>query len=147
MTDIDLILLSDLLVKMDMATMAHSLEARSPFLDHRVAEYVWSLPAHVRLPRGRPKGLLRDSYQGLLSDEVIRGKKKGFEVPVNRWLAEVWRSLVGDVLTVPSAHVKSYVDAAAVDELVAGTRWPEKNTTYLVYALLVLELWLRKQAE
>ena len=78
---------------------------------------------------------------------MIRGKKKGFEVPVNRWLAEDWRSLVGDVLTVPSAHVKSYVDAAAVNELVAGTRWPEKNTTYLVYALLVLELWLRKQAE
>jgi asparagine synthase (glutamine-hydrolysing) len=146
-TDIDLILLSDLLVKMDMATMAHSLEGRSPFLDHRVAEYVWSLPAHVRLPRGRPKGLLRDSYQGLLPDEVIRGKKKGFEVPVNRWLAEDWRSLVGDVLTVPSAHVKSYVDAAAVNELVGGTRWPEKNTIYLVYALLVLELWLRKQAE
>ena len=146
-TDIDLNLLSDLLVKVDMATMAHSLEGRSPFLDHRVAEYVWSLPAHVRLPRGRAKGLLRDSYQGLLSDEVIRGKKKGFEVPVDRWLAEDWRSLVGDVLTVPSAHVKSYVDAAAVNELVAGTRWPEKNTTYLVYALLVLELWLRKQAE
>ena len=146
-TDIDLNLLSALLVKVDMATMAHSLEGRSPFLDHRVAEYVWSLPAHVRLPRGRAKGLLRDSYQGLLSDEVIRGKKKGFEVPVDRWLAEDWRSLVGDVLTVPSARVKSYVDAAAVDELVAGTRWPEKNTTYLVYALLVLELWLRKQAE
>ncbi len=115
-TDIDLNLLSDLLVKMDMATMAHSLEGRSPFLDHRVAEYVWSLPAHVRLPRGRAKGLLRDSYQGLLSDEVIRGKKKGFEVPVSTWLAEDWRSLVGDVLTVPSAHVKAYVDGAAVDE-------------------------------
>jgi asparagine synthase (glutamine-hydrolysing) len=146
-TDIDLNLLSDLLVKMDMATMAHSLEGRSPFLDHRVAEYVWSLPAHVRLPRGRAKGLLRDSYRGRLSDEVIGGKKKGFEVPVNRWLAEDWRSLVNDVLTIPSAHVKSYVDGAAVDDLVNGTRWPEKNTTYLVYALLVLELWLRKQAE
>ena len=146
-TDIDLNLLSDLLVKMDMATMAHSLEGRSPFMDHRVAEYVWSLPAHIRLPRGRAKGLLRDSYQGRLSDEVIRGKKKGFEVPVTRWLAEDWRSLVHDVLTVPSAHVKSYVDGAAVDELVNGSRWPEKNTTYLVYALLVLELWLRKQSE
>jgi type VI protein secretion system component VasF len=54
---------------------------------------------------------------------------------------------VHDVLAAPSAHVKSYVDAAAVDDLVNGTRWPEKNTTYLVYALLVLELWLRKQSE
>lgn len=144
-TDIDLNLLSDLLVKMDMATMAYSLEGRSPFLDHRVAEYVWSLPAHVRLPRGRAKGLLRDAYTGLLSEEVVRGKKKGFEVPVARWLAEDWRAVIGDVLTVPSARVKSYVDGTAVDELVQGTRWPEKNTTYLVYALLVLELWLREQ--
>jgi asparagine synthase (glutamine-hydrolysing) len=144
-TDIDLNLLSDLLVKMDMATMAYSLEGRSPFLDHRVAEYVWSLPAHVRLPRARPKGLLRDSYRGLLSDEVITGKKKGFEVPVARWLAEDWRELLHDVLLTPSARVTSYVDATAVEELVRGTRWPEKNTTYLVYALLVLELWLREQ--
>jgi asparagine synthase (glutamine-hydrolysing) len=144
-TDIDLNLLSDLLVKMDMATMAHSLEGRSPFLDHRVAEYVWSLPAHVRLPRGRAKGLLRDSYRGRLSHEVVSGKKKGFEVPVDRWLAEDWRVLVRDVLTAPSAHVNAYVDAAAVTELVNHTRWPEKNTTYLVYALLVLELWLRRE--
>ncbi|WP_256842934.1 asparagine synthase (glutamine-hydrolyzing) [Ornithinimicrobium cryptoxanthini] len=140
-------LLSDLLVKMDMATMAYSLEGRSPLLDHRLADYVWSLPDTQRLPRGRPKGLLRDTYRGLLSDEVISGKKRGFEIPMASWLDCELAPMVQDLVVPSSARVKGFLDPVLVDAVMLGQGMPERNTTYLRYALLVLELWLRQESQ
>ena len=144
-SDVQLNLLSDLLVKMDMATMAYSLEGRSPLLDHRLADYVWSLPDSQRLPRGRPKGLLRDSYRGLLTDEVVRGKKRGFEIPMASWLDGDLKPLIHDLVVPGSARVKELVDPAVVDAVMVGNGLPERNTGYLRYTFLVLELWLRRE--
>lgn len=145
-SDVRINLLSDLLVKMDMATMAHSLEGRSPLLDHRLAEYVWSLPPAQRLPRGRPKGLLRDAYRGLLSDEVVTGKKRGFEIPMESWLQHELQPMVQDLVMPSSALVRDYVDSQLVDQVMTGTGLQERNSTYLRYAFLILELWLRAEA-
>ena len=146
-SDIRINLLSDLLVKMDIASMAHSLEARSPLLDHRLAEYVWSLPPSVRLPARTPKGLLRESYRGLLSDEVVDGSKKGFEIPMSDWLAGDLRPLVDDLVLSSDARVLQFLDGAVVRSVMEGTAYTERNLTYLQYALLVLELWLREHAD
>lgn len=145
-SDISLNLLSDLLVKMDMATMAASIEARSPLLDHRLADYVWRLPDHVRLNARSPKALLRRAYSGILSDEVLLGKKKGFEVQMSQWLdgplAPIWRDLVLD----PNSKVKDYIDPEAIVSLTRGDGFTERNVTYIRYSILVLELWLRRQS-
>jgi asparagine synthase (glutamine-hydrolysing) len=146
-TDIRINLLSDLLVKMDIASMAHSLEARSPLLDHRLAEYVWSLPPNVRLPGRTPKGLLRESYRGVLSDEVVDGRKKGFEIPMSDWLAGELRPLVHDLVLSPDARLLQFLSGDVVRAVMNGTAYVDRNLTYLQYAFLVLELWLREHAD
>lgn len=141
--DLELNFLSDLLVKMDMATMACSLEARSPFLDHHLAQYVCRLPESFKTKGLTPKRLLRDAYSAHLAPEVVRAPKRGFEVPMARWLAEDFRDLLGDTLGQPRALVREYVDGALLDGVLTGRSLSERNRPQLVYALLVLELWLR----
>jgi asparagine synthase (glutamine-hydrolysing) len=61
--------------------MAVSLEARVPLLDRRIVEFAFSLPEHIRLPQGSPKGLLREAYRGILPDDILDRRKKGFGIP------------------------------------------------------------------
>ena len=129
---------------MGVACMARSQEGRVPLLDHELAEFVFGLPDAMRVTPRTPKALLRSSYAGLLNDEVIHGAKRGFEVPMAGWLAGELRPLVHDVLLTPSARVNSYIEADTVTRLFAGSAFGERNRAYLQYALLVLELWLRR---
>jgi asparagine synthase (glutamine-hydrolysing) len=142
--DIGIELLSSLLVKMDMATMAASLEGRSPFLDHEVAQFALRLPVAFRVRGSRLKAVLRDAYRGRLPREVIEGRKRGFEVPLAAWLDGDLRDLVHDALLAPGARVAEYVEPAFVRAMVAGAAMRERNRAGLVYALLMLELWLRQ---
>ena len=141
-TDIDVNLLSDLLVKMDMACMAHSLEARSPFLDHTVAEFAWRLPDGFKVRRGIGKYVLREAYRSSLSDSVIGGAKRGFEIPLRQWLASDLKDQVYDTLGSASARVLDYLDSDVVTDVLNPDKFADRNRPYLVYALLVLELWL-----
>ena len=145
--DIGIELLSSLLVKMDMATMAASLEARSPFLDQEVAEFALRLPVGFRIRRSRLKAVLRDAYRGRLPREVIAGGKRGFEVPLAAWLDGDLRDLVHDSLLAPDARVGAYLEPAFVRALVEGRTMADRNRPGLVYALLVLELWLRESRD
>lgn len=136
---------SDLLVKMDMATMAASLEARSPLLDHELATFAATLPTRQLLRRGQPKAVLRDAYRGRLSDEVLWGRKRGFEVPVSRWLGQELQPLVRDTVLSSGSRIRDYLDPALTQGLFLDPGcMAEKNRTYLQYALLMLELWLRQ---
>ena len=141
--DVSLNLLSDLLVKMDIGTMSASLEARSPFLDHKVADFAWRLPDSYRVQGGQTKRILRDAYRGRLPDEVISAPKRGFEVPMANWLKGPLRPLVLDALGSPNARVLDFLQPEIVRGLVDGTSLQERNTTYLLYAVLMLELWLQ----
>ena len=138
-------LLSDLLVKMDMATMAHSLEGRSPLLDHKVAEFAWTLPDSYRVRGGTPKAILRDAYRGRLSDEVIGGAKRGFEIPLVGWLEGELKAILKDTLGDPRALVRSYLEGHFIDALLERQVMTDRNWAYIVYALLVLELWLQEE--
>jgi len=143
-TDIHVNMLSGLLVKIDMATMAYSLEARSPLLDHQLAEFVVSLPADQRLRGRKLKSLLRDGWRDQLSDEVIQGKKRGFEIPLESWLGGALREPLMDTLSPGSARVRSYLDGELIDALIDGEGLSDRNRPTLLYSLLVLELWLRE---
>jgi asparagine synthase (glutamine-hydrolysing) len=140
-------LLSDLLVKMDMACMAHSLEARSPLLDHTIAEFAWRLPDGYRVRRGTPKKVLRDAYRDLLPPRVIDGAKRGFEIPLSEWLAGDLKPLLHDVVGAPNARVRSFVDDSLIAALLNDTAFAHRNKAYLQYALLVLELWLEQESD
>ncbi len=138
-------LLSCLLVKMDIASMSASVEARSPLLDHHTAEFAARLPESYKIRYGKTKALLRDAYDGLLPPEVIHGPKRGFEPPILAWLNNDLRELLLDTLGSTDARVTSYLDRSFVDELIAGKIMTDRNWAYIVYALLVLELWLREE--
>lgn len=146
LNDVRLNLLSDLLVKMDIACMASSVEGRSPFMDHILAEFAFRLPDTLRVgPRGRGKCVLRDAYRGLVPDRVLNGAKKGFEVPMERWLGTELRPLINDVLGGSDARVSSFVDDTARRDLLANRNFSDRNRPYILYSLLVLELWLRRE--
>jgi asparagine synthase (glutamine-hydrolysing) len=138
-------LLSDLLVKMDMATMAHSLETRSPLLDHELAEYAMGLTDGELLRGGVTKSVLRRAYADLLPTEVLDGKKRGFEVPVERWLQTEWRVLLQDLLGAQEPEAAAYVDRRFLRDLISDRLEGDWNVPMLKYTMLVLELWLREQ--
>ena len=144
--DVRIHLLSDFLVKMDMATMAHSLEARSPLLDHPLAEFVASLPVGFRMRGWRLKSLLRDAYRDRLPAEVIEGRKRGFEVPLVRWVASDLRPLIQDSLGSRNAKVRGWLGDGLIDRLLKGKGDEVPNVPRALYALLILELWLRAES-
>jgi asparagine synthase (glutamine-hydrolysing) len=141
--DVNLYLVDDLLVKMDRATMAHSLEARSPFLDHVFMEFVASLPASLKLAGKVKKAVLKTSLRGILPDTILDRKKMGFGAPLPQWFRRDLREMAYDVLLSPTAIQRGYfrpkVVASLLDEHCAGR---EDWSTFL-WDLLILELWQR----
>ncbi|HEY8825805.1 MAG TPA: asparagine synthase (glutamine-hydrolyzing) [Candidatus Limnocylindria bacterium] len=135
----------DLLVKMDIATMASSLEGRSPFLDHRLVEFVSHLPPRMKFRDGVSKYLLRTLMKGTLPDEILNRPKMGFGVPVGRWMRGPMRSLVEDALL--GMPERPLVDRAAVRRLVEDHLSGRSDQTPRVWALLMLELWFRYVVE
>jgi len=85
-TDMQILLPDIFLEKVDKATMAWGVEARVPFLDHELTDYVLTLPSATKLPHGRPKGLLKEALRGVVPDFVLDAPKMGFAVPYGRWL-------------------------------------------------------------
>lgn len=143
-TDTRLILADVLLTKMDIATMSRSVEARSPLLDAALLELSWSFP-EAWLQSGRAtKPLLRALAARRLPAEVASAPKRGFEVPLARWLRHELRPLVGDTLLAPDARVSSWCEPRALRAFVEGRDAFAGNRAQSVWALLMLELFLRR---
>src|SRR4029077_8074109 len=135
----------DLLVKMDIAPRASSLEGRSPSLAHRLVEFVSHLPPRMKFRDGVSKYLLRTLMKGMLPDEILRRPKMGFGVPVGRWMRGPMRSLVEDALL--AMPERPLIDRAAVRRLVEDHLSGRSDQTPRVWALLMLELWFRYVVE
>jgi asparagine synthase (glutamine-hydrolysing) len=136
-------LLNDLIVKIDIANMAYSLEGRSPLLDHVLADYVARLPDDFKVSATRPKRILRDAYQGVLPDGVINGAKRGFEIPLAAWLQGPLREILFDTIGHPNAQIRQWLDPSFVDAILQNRVLQDRNSIHMVYSLLILELWLR----
>jgi asparagine synthase (glutamine-hydrolysing) len=142
-SDYRLLLVDDLLSKMDIATMAHSLEARAPLLDVPLAEFTWSLPDRWLLSATETKPLLRTLARRRLAPDVANAPKRGFEVPVRQWLAHDLREVVGDLLLAGDSRVAQMGDPRAVRAFVTGRDGFAGNRAQAVWCLLMLELFLR----
>jgi len=136
-------LLDDLLVKMDRCSMAHGLEARSPFLDRQLLEYVFSLPDAMKLRWGRAKWILRRAFADLVPAEILRRGKMGFGVPLRAWFATDLREFLQDVLLAPEARLRRFVDQAYVRELCEAHLAGRADHSHRLWALLTFEVWLR----
>jgi asparagine synthase (glutamine-hydrolysing) len=134
----------DLLVKMDIASMACSLEARSPFLDHKVMEFAARLPSHLKL-RGRIlKYLPKKAAIGLLPAENLKRRKMGFGVPVGAWMRNDLRPLLEDVLLAPAAKTSAYFQRESLRKMVDDHVRGGRDLGSQLWALLWLEMWHRE---
>jgi asparagine synthase (glutamine-hydrolysing) len=143
--EIGFFLPGDLLVKMDRATMANSLEARSPFLDHELLERLAAFPSSLLLRGWKTKAVLRAAAAGLLPEEVRRAPKRGFEVPLSSWLAGPWAAEVTAILEDPSAAIRALIPTQRLAPWRAWAQRPDRDrAARAVYTLLTLEYWLRR---
>lgn len=141
--DLRFYLAEDILPKVDLMSMAASLEARVPYLDDEVLRLALVMPASLKLRRGVRKWILRRAFADALPPEILRRGKEGFSIPMKQWLGREWRPLVRDLLS---------RDALARDGLFEpGTvaRWIDEhergvvNRSHGLWALLVFQLWKR----
>jgi asparagine synthase (glutamine-hydrolysing) len=135
-------LTDDICVKVDIASMAHSLEVRCPFLDTDVVEFAARLPSHL-LMRLRGKYLLRRAMKDLVPFRILHRPKRGFALPLERWLQNDLREMLRDVLLDKTARERGLFDPATVRSLVDGRRG-RITSADRVWTLLVLELWFRE---
>jgi asparagine synthase (glutamine-hydrolysing) len=142
--DVNLYLADDLLVKIDRATMAHSLEARSPFLDHVVMELAASLPVSFKQAWGQKKRVLKASLRGRIPDALLDRRKMGFSVPIAKWLRTDLREMAHDVLLSPRASEREYFDGNEVATLLYDHSLNKVDHGTSLWNLLMLELWHRE---
>ncbi len=141
--DVQMYLPDDLLVKADIASMAHSLEARSPLIDHRVMEFAASLPSDLKLYGKTQKYIFKKAVKGLLPDAIIHRPKKGFGVPIDRWFRKELREMAYDVLLNRRCLERGYFSGKAVQRLLDEHCRGSADCHYLLWNLLMLELWHR----
>jgi asparagine synthase (glutamine-hydrolysing) len=133
--DLKTYLPDDILTKVDRAAMSVGLELRPPLLDHRLVEYVLSLPSGVRLPGREPKGLLKRAMEGRLPRQVLERRKKGFSAPWDAWMGSLDDWAAGELRA--GAAVRAGILAPEALAALDGGRGSH------VWSLLVLERWCR----
>lgn len=143
--DFDNILAGNLLVKMDIATMAHSLEGRSPLLCKRLLEYVPSISDSFKIKGAQTKHLLRKLSEKYLPGELINQPKRGFEIPLKKWIDGELRNMIGDYILSSNAYCKNYVQPGFIETL-----WERKikigdeKRAKMIWTLFALEVWYKK---
>ena len=138
-------LLDDLLVKMDRMSMAHGLEARSPFLDTAVVEFGASLPDRLRMRFGKGKILLRRAMSGILPGSILARGKMGFGAPLGAWFRSDLDGFVRERLLEPASPIYEYLRREPVAELLKRHGAATADLSAQIWALLTLESWLRQE--
>jgi asparagine synthase (glutamine-hydrolysing) len=141
--DVQTYLPGDLLLKADIASMAHSLELRSPFLDWEVLELGVSLPAELKTKGRRGKEALRRAFAADLPDGIAQRGKSGFGVPLADWFRNELRDLAGDVLLDTRARSRGQLRPRAVERLLRDHVDGRADHAHGLWCLLMLELWQR----
>jgi asparagine synthase (glutamine-hydrolysing) len=134
----------NLLERGDRMTMAASLEARMPFLDHELAAFVSNLPDSWRVKGGTTKRILREAMQRLLPVTILNRPKVGFRVPVNEWFQGPMRDYLFDHLTGPSSRTRGYYRGEALRQVLDDHVRGRQNHEKLLWCLLNLEIWHRE---
>jgi asparagine synthase (glutamine-hydrolysing) len=145
-TDIHHYLPGALLPKVDRMTMAHSLEARSPFLDHEVFELAARLPSRWKVRGQTTKWILRDLFRDLLPPEIEARGKSGFSVPLGPWFQDALYEPARELLLSPDTRLKDYFQQKPILALLEENRVGRANHGKRIWTLLNLEAWLRKYA-
>jgi asparagine synthase (glutamine-hydrolysing) len=142
--DLKLYLQESILVKVDRASMACSLEVRAPFLDYELVEFVMGLPPGLKLKGLTSKYLLKKIMKHFLPNEVIQRKKKGFGVPIAKWVKGPLRELFGDLLSPDRIKQEGFLNHEYVTSLLQDHLLNKKDNRKQLWTLLVWELWVNR---
>lgn len=146
LTDMQLVLPNDMLTKVDMMSMANSLEVRVPFLDHELVDWVFTLPSHYRIDKRRRKKILKDAFSRELPPEVLQRGKQGFEVPLLKWFRGELKSMIThDMLQDELIREQKIFNPLAVSLLKKKLFSSNPgDSAARVWGLLVFQHWFRK---
>jgi asparagine synthase (glutamine-hydrolysing) len=135
---------NDLLVKVDIASMANSLEARSPFLDHKLMEFAASLPEKIKARRFETKSFLKKIAARLVPREVVYRRKMGFGVPIGKWFRIEMKDFLCEVLLSEKSLTRGIVRREMIEKYVREHTSAERDHAAQLWTLLMLELWFQR---
>ena len=134
-------LVDDMLVKVDRMSMAHSLEVRAPYLDHRLAELMNRVPFNTKLPRGRQKYLLRKAMERYFPVEFLWRRKQGFSVPLSYWFKDSLGDYIHQKLLAPGAMVGHVFRRKALERIIGEHTRLTRDWSFALWTLLMFETW------
>lgn len=134
----------DLLVKVDIASMANSLEVRCPFLDHKFMEFVASIPFEYKLNGRIKKYVLKKAFSGIIPEEIFSRRKTGFGIPASRWFRHDLKEYISDVLLSRKSLERGYFKPDAIKTLLSKHVSGRVDHSNKLWTLLMLELWFRE---
>lgn len=149
LADMQLVLENDMLVKVDRMSMSRSLEVRVPFLDHKIVDFAFSLPAHYKIDGSQRKKILKDAFRGQLPEELYSRGKQGFEVPLLKWFRTGLRSMITDELLNDEFIKQQHIfNPEAIQKLKQQLFSNNPNDAVAkVWALIVFQYWWKKVYE
>ena len=127
-------------------SMAHSLEVRQPFLDHRIAEFAARLPESMKIRGGSLKHILRDLMKDKLPQSVLTRRKEGFDIPAHHWLRTTIRPLLLETFTEKRVRESGVLNWPVVNGFIRAHLERRANLGYHLWGLLVLFLWIERWA-
>jgi asparagine synthase (glutamine-hydrolysing) len=134
-------LVDDMLVKVDRMSMAHSLEVRAPFLDHRLAELMNRVTFNTKLPQGRQKYLLRKAMERYFPAQFLWRKKQGFSVPLSYWFKDSLGDYIRQKLLAPGAMVGHVFKREALERIIGEHTRLAQDWSFALWTLLMFETW------
>jgi asparagine synthase (glutamine-hydrolysing) len=137
-------LADDILAKVDRMSMAHSLEVRPPFLDHRIVEFAATLPASLKTDGGRRKIVLKSLMRDKLPQSVLRRGKQGLDIPAHEWLRGPLRPLLLEALEWGVTEHGEFFRKTRIHQLVESHLSRRTNAGYQLWGLMILFLWMRR---
>ena len=142
LADTAAVLPDQMLVKIDRASMAASLEVRVPFLDHRILEWSWQQPLSVKTAGGVGKLVLRRVAERMLPKEITSRPKMGFDPPLGGWLRDELKPWAGDLLAAPRSVAEGWIHGPALQQAWQEHQSGQRNWEYRLWGVLMLESWL-----
>jgi len=137
-------LADDILTKSDRMSMAHSVEVRPPFLDHRIVEFAASLPTSLKIQGAKQKVVLKQLMADKLPHTILHRKKTGFDIPAHEWLRGPLRNLLVDTLRFGLQEYRSFFQRDSIERLMERHFRREINVGYHLWGFLILFLWMKK---
>lgn len=135
---------SDVMVKVDRMTMANSIEARAPLLDHKLIEFASRIPPTMKVKGSETKYILKKAFEGIVPHEILYREKQGFGVPIEEWINSELRERINDTLLDSTAMNRGYFDRSYIELILKEHADRRRDHSHSLWALFMLELWHRE---